>query len=989
VILDLVLPAGWHSISLLFIPMVTDVYQNVQQSMMVEVHKGIPVLDWVLPNEYIEYLTVLDSSYFQCTCSNVEGNFHYSHEVGILLERGVHRIVAQFIPCDRKNYQAQSVTRIVNVAGLPVQLVWTGTVFNSEFPAPINRFHIRARCADASILGDFVYTPVIGTILPVGEHTVRADFRPHDSRKYNVAHICSTIIIEKGYPTIQWWKPFSLYVGEMLTEFTLNATCTDVADGTFVYHPSHGSLLLAGTHPVTATFTPTDQSSYHIVSRTVDVDVLEKVETRIEWEDPAELQFPARLTLKELNASVIPKCRGKMTYFPPEGFSLEVGSHELTVRFTPESVRSTLPCEKTVHITVTKSRPLLSWANPRPVFFNEIKNAGIVSEVHLNCLSNIPAGIFEYKPALGAELPHGSHELAATFYPEDTATYAPAECKVNVKVVSPPKRVPVLQWSELKPIFYPKPLRLKEELICRSSESHGAMVYSPPAGTILPVGEHILTLTFVPFRNNTFVEQASITVSLTVLKAPAYMKWEPCMTTIIYGTPLTDVILNAQYWIIAENNEEIRKIKGNFVYTPPHGTVLEAGTHTLRCQYVPEETDNVNTCEITIVVDVLRATPKVVWSNPSEDVPMEHFEPLNELFFCPICLPVSDYVPVPTGKFTFSRKVGEILPVGTHPFTCRFYPDDIINYFSADGNCIIEIEKGTPSLRWKHEDTEIDIEYGYPLTLDHFACECFTPDCTGTWVLKPVPGTVLEAIHEFEISATFIPDDQQIFKVKALYRLVNVNPFVVTLHWEIPDHNLTYGEKLSSHELSATVNVFGPNREFHLKNLDGGVIEYNPPIGTVVVAGRKMFLSADFILPKTCSTNYKSRRCTVFIDVAKSNAPIIWKPPRHPIEYFVPLSEQYLCASTTVPGRFIYHPPLGAILNLGRNRVDCKFMPEDARNYNEIILSREVSVSKGCPRVRWVPPFTVLEVGHKLTKDFFNAELVHPPELSGGFQYSK
>jgi hypothetical protein len=985
---DAVLPAGWHTLTVLFIPLVTDVYQNVEHSIQFEVRKGLPDLQWDFPEDHIEFTTLLDISYFQCKCTNTEGDIHYSHEVDVLLERGTHKIVAQFIPNDRNNWATRSISKTIFVAGLPVRLIWDGTLFTSPYPTPINRFHARARCADPSIEGTFRVSPPFGTVLPVGSHTVRVDFSPVDSRKYNVAHICSTLVIDRGYPTIQWWKPFSLYIGESLSEFSLNATSTDVSEGTFEYDPPHGTILPLGTHSITATFTPKNLGSYHVVSRSVNIEVLEKGTTMIEWEDPAELEYPARLTLKELNAVVIPKCRGKFIYTPPEGSTLDVGVHELRVQFIPDSLRTTIGCEKTVQISVAKTKPLLSWANPRPVFFDEIRNAGIVSETQLNCLSNIPGGEFQYAPALGAELPRGIHELKATFYPTDSNTYDPADCVVNVKVVSPPKRTPILQWAALNSICYPKPLRLKEELICRSSESHGAMVYDPPAGSILSVGEHVLKLTFFTFRNNNFVEQGSTSTTITVLKAPAYMKWEPGLKVITYGTPLSERILNAQYWIVAEGTEEIRRIKGEFVYSPPVGTILDAGLHTLHCKFVPEDKDNVNGCEITVQIDILRAVPTVVWSNPSEDVPMEHFEPLNELFFCPLVLPVSEHVPAPTGKYTFSRKLGDILAVGSHDFTCRFYPDDIINYYSADGKCTILVEKGTPSLRWLNEDMDVDIEYGNPLREEHFASECITPECTGRWVFKPPPGTIVEAAHEFEISAKFIPDDTSKYRSKSLYRALNVVPFVVTLSWALPDHNLTYGQKLSAHELCATVNISGPNSEFHWKNLEGGVIEYSPPIGTVVVAGRKMFLSADFILPNQCTSNYKAKRCVVFIDIAKANPPIVWKPPRQPIEYFTPLPASYLCASTPIAGKFVYHPALGSILDLGRNRVDCKFIPEDGRNYSEIHLSREISITKGTPKVRWRPPPIVIEIGQKLTADFFNAELLYPPSLSGGFNYS-
>lgn len=46
------------------------------------------------------------------------------------------------------------------------------------------------------------------------------------------------------------------------------------------------------------------------------------------------------------------------------------------------------------------------------------------------------------------------------------------------------------------------------------------------------------------------------------------------------------------------------------------------------------------------------------------------------------------------GDFKYSHSEGEVLPVGQHTLTVRFYSKDIINYFSADAQITVTVSKG-------------------------------------------------------------------------------------------------------------------------------------------------------------------------------------------------------------------------------------------------------------------------------------------------------
>ncbi len=305
--------------------------------------------------------------------------------------------------------------------------------------------------------------------------------------------------------------------------------------------------------------------------------------------ETASFQHPCYVDTSMQLASVHPQCAGTFTYSPAHNTLLSVGTHTLYVTFTPSCSRSTCSCSGSVRVTVKKSLPLLSWATPAYMHFPTP-----LSTTQLCCGSNLRGGVFIYEPPLDTVLPVGKHKLRVTFMPdatsEDSDNFESASLGVSVVVLEACVRVPVLVWDinkerererdklrdddldadaaakrsggdngdkqrerrrgvdvidgvgvgvgdkEETVICYPKPLRLKEELCARCNESLGALVYSPPAGTVLEVGVHVLTVTFLPFRNNTAVTSASLSVSLTVRHATVHMQWTPLLSSLVYGS---------------------------------------------------------------------------------------------------------------------------------------------------------------------------------------------------------------------------------------------------------------------------------------------------------------------------------------------------------------------------------------------------------------------------------------------------------------------
>jgi FG-GAP-like repeat/Bacterial Ig-like domain (group 3) len=136
----------------------------------------------------------------------------------------------------------------------------------------------------------------------------------------------------------------------------------------------------------------------------------------------------------------------------------------------------------------------------------------------------------------------------------------------------------------------------------------GTYAYNPPSGTLLSVGTHTLNVTFTP-SNTTGYTSASATNTITVVKATPIITW-PTPAAIAVGTPLSSTQLNA----VASINGTT--LAGTYKYTPPAGTVLSAGTHTLTVLFTPNDSTDYTTATGTVQIVVGTTGSTTVGGSP-------------------------------------------------------------------------------------------------------------------------------------------------------------------------------------------------------------------------------------------------------------------------------------------------------------------------------------------------------------------------------------
>jgi len=211
----------------------------------------------------------------------------------------------------------------------------------------------------------------------------------------------------------------------------------------------------------------------------------------------------------------------------------------------------------------------------------------------------------------------------------------------------------------------------------------GGGTVSPPSGTYYPSGTAVSLLASAnsgyaftawtgPVAN---VSSASTTVTMNAPESvTANFQTGPVTPTInwatpapiTYGTPVASKQLDAT----ATYNGST--VGGTFVYTPPRGTVLGAGSQTLSVTFTPTNTKKYTTATGMVTLQVNQAAPKITWAKPAA---ITYGTALGSTQ-----LDASASIP---GSFVYSPPAGTVLTAGAQTLSVTFTPTDTTDYTTA------------------------------------------------------------------------------------------------------------------------------------------------------------------------------------------------------------------------------------------------------------------------------------------------------------------
>ena len=244
---------------------------------------GDGVLDIGVANYYSNSVTIITSQLSQTVtaiASNVSPN-----------QPGQNTIQANY---QGDNSYASSTSGTVTLVGNKVTptvtLMPSSSAISASAPLTVSvqvTYSISSNVPSGTIMltsGSFTSAVVAlvsggGTItvpagaLVVGTDTLTVTYTPDSASAalYNAATGTVTVSVSQAIPTITWATPASISYGTALSGAQLNATASTA--GTFSYNLAASTILHAGQHTLSVTFTPTDTANYQSATSSVVLNV--------------------------------------------------------------------------------------------------------------------------------------------------------------------------------------------------------------------------------------------------------------------------------------------------------------------------------------------------------------------------------------------------------------------------------------------------------------------------------------------------------------------------------------------------------------------------------------------------------------------------------------------------------------------------------------------------------------------------------------------
>jgi hypothetical protein len=455
--------------------------------------------------------------------------------------------------------------------------------------------------------------------------------------------------------------------------FTIGSTTQTVAlnaSGVATYSttaPASGSLTLSAAYQGSTEFSSSTSNS--LTENIVTIPV-------VTWDPPAPITYGTPLSAAQLNATST--VAGSFTYTPAAGTVLTAGQQTLTATFTPTDTTDYTTASASVTLTVNKATPVITWATPAAITYGTA-----LSATQLNAKSAV-AGTFTYSPAAGTVLNAGTQTLTVTLTPTDATDYVAATASVNLTVN---KAALTISWATPAAISYGTALSGTQ--LDATSKAAGTFVYSPAAGTVLPVGSNTLNVTFTPANPaNYTASTATAHVTLTVNKATPAITWAT-PAPITYGTSLSATQLDAS-----------AAVAGSFTYSPAAGKVLTAGQQTLTVTFTPTNSTDYTTATATVTLAVNKATPTITWTTPAAIT-----------YGTALSATQLDAKTSVSGALVYGPAAGTVPALGTDTLTVSFTPTDTTDYTTATDSVLLKVNPA-PSFTLGASSTSLSVAQG-------------------------------------------------------------------------------------------------------------------------------------------------------------------------------------------------------------------------------------------------------------------------------------
>lgn len=764
-----------------------------------------PTITWTNPADIV-YGTALSGTQLNATSGGVPGTFVYTPAAGTILNAGLGQALSvTFTPTDQVTYSVVSKQVTINVTKATATLAYsnlTQTYTGSQLSPTVTTTPAGLTVVSTTYNGVGTAPTNAGTYAIVSGLT---------NANYTAATISGTFTINKATATINASNLTQTYDG---TQKSVIATTTPVGltGLAATYNGSATPPTNAGTYPLVITLTNANYTAPNFNG----TFTISKATPTVSWSNPAAITYGTALSGTQLNATA--SVAGTFTYTPAAGTVLNAGTQTLSVDFTPsDAVNYNSVNGTTVTIVVNQATATLSLSNLNQVYDGLGKTVTVTSNpVGLGTIS------ITYNGSILAPVNAGSYAIVATLSNSNyTATPATGTLIISkaTAILSVSNTVQTYNGSQRSVTVSTVPAGLNTISILYN----GSPTSQTNAGTY----------TVDVSLSNANYDADPISTTLTINKATPVITWgNPVAIT--YGTPLSGTQLNATSNVV-----------GTFVYTPPSGTILNAGTYTLITDFTPTDAVNynsVNGTSVTLVVN--KATAIIILSNLNQDYDGNP-KPIT-------------VVTSPLGLATIT-----VLYNGspTPPSAVGSYPLNVTlsntNYQAtpATGTLVISMPVGNvaiTNINQTYTGSTLSVTVTtspgtYPVTVTYNG---FSTPPTNSGAYTTI-ATINDGVHVGSDTAIFV--------------ILKANPVI---NWSNPSA-INYPTPLSVTQLNANSTV-------------SGTFTYSPVIGTVLNAGTEI-LSVGFT--PTDAANYNSiPSTTVTLIINKGTATISTSNTNQPFD---------------------------------------------------------------------------------------------------------
>jgi hypothetical protein len=359
----------------------------------------------------------------------------------------------------------------------------------------------------------------------------------------------------------------------------------------------------AGIYPIVPALRGDKATNYEVTPQDGTLTIGQATPA-IEWNNPDAITYGTQLGNDQLNAVAKgvggAELAGSFSYDPARDTVLNAGDHQLKATFTPNDTTNYKSNSKTVQITVNKATTTLSLNGLGPYTYN---GSGFASKVGVDSDPNVPDrhvdidfySDAEHKNKVTDPTDAGTYYVVASMREHANYTAAPVKGELQIN-----QATATLSINGLSKTYNGSP--------------QGANVTTNPAGlsgvsvtyngsTTEPTNAGSYTVE-ASLNNRNYAAQ-SVTETLVIGKATPNIHWsDPAAIT--YGTPLSNTQLSAVAKSAGNN------VAGSYTYSPEAGTVLNAGNHTLRVAFTPNDTNNYNSVPKTEVPLTVNRAPITV-----------------------------------------------------------------------------------------------------------------------------------------------------------------------------------------------------------------------------------------------------------------------------------------------------------------------------------------------------------------------------------------